>query len=315
MANILFTTQCNKHCSYCFSDPGPGAKLLSRENYDYFLNFLNNSRARGFGIAGGEPTLHPDFVEYLRVAYYRGFSVSVFTNGTASRGLTDQIYKFLTEESVSPNRVRILVNYDHDQPPDSFLSKLNRWCSLGYNIVPDTHPVYELIELLDVIKDHELRPLLRVALARPSPSGNNNHIPHSMERRWAIELLRLAEHSYKHGIKLGFDCGFNYCQFARSEIGQLYSHGVSLNFECPTVVDVDPDLYAIRCFALNEPRVDLRQFVDLDHLKSFFERVHQPPQPCQECGLYQMGNCGGPCKALSAHPHLSNGVSQCQPRK
>ena len=85
MTNILLTYRCNLHCSYCFAN-----EFVNKENKDITISnflkavsFVTKSENADVGLIGGEPTLHPGFLEIMEllIANQRVSQISLFTNG------------------------------------------------------------------------------------------------------------------------------------------------------------------------------------------------------------------------------------------
>ncbi len=87
MSNVLLTEICNRRCPYCFAQHAMArgdARTMSLAEVVRVADLLVASRAARVGILGGEPTLHPDFVDILPYLLSRGLRATVFTNGLAS---------------------------------------------------------------------------------------------------------------------------------------------------------------------------------------------------------------------------------------
>ncbi len=89
--NIKMLDLCNAACSFCgYNKERLGEKI--RQGFkpytldvDAVLKRLPDLKRKGIGIlhlTGGEPTLHPRFVEFVREARQQGFSVRTGTNGS-----------------------------------------------------------------------------------------------------------------------------------------------------------------------------------------------------------------------------------------
>ncbi|MBT8489822.1 MAG: radical SAM protein, partial [Deltaproteobacteria bacterium] len=83
MPNILLTNYCNLNCPYCFA-----GKMMSRKgnnisvhNFKKAVSYLKKNREKHVGIIGGEPTLHPRFLDLMTYVIEQGFKVQLFTNG------------------------------------------------------------------------------------------------------------------------------------------------------------------------------------------------------------------------------------------
>jgi uncharacterized radical SAM superfamily Fe-S cluster-containing enzyme len=81
---IDVTNLCNQNCPICLAyvDAMGFAYRPPLEYFDkIFRHFLNNDPKPNMCFFGGEPTVHPDFLEILRLARSYGFQAQVFTNG------------------------------------------------------------------------------------------------------------------------------------------------------------------------------------------------------------------------------------------
>ena len=78
---------CNHYCFWCV-DPSHRPVAASRSFLWQLLEELVAFTAHGFSVqgivfkGGGEPTLHPDFVDLMGKAYSFGFDIGVVTNGS-----------------------------------------------------------------------------------------------------------------------------------------------------------------------------------------------------------------------------------------
>lgn len=83
---VEITQKCNLTCPTCYAASSPeNDHFLSVDEYHTLLNKLLENRhgnADAVQISGGEPTLHPDLLEMIEIAYEKGFRhVYVNTNG------------------------------------------------------------------------------------------------------------------------------------------------------------------------------------------------------------------------------------------
>jgi pyruvate formate lyase activating enzyme len=87
IATTVFTSGCNFRCPFCynpelvFSPPSLSGKENGME--EDFFKFLKSRKGKldGVCITGGEPTLQPDLVEFMKKVKEMGFSVKLDTNG------------------------------------------------------------------------------------------------------------------------------------------------------------------------------------------------------------------------------------------
>lgn len=81
---IDVTNLCNQNCPICLAYVD-AMGFVYRPPVEYFdkifRHFLNNDPKPNMCFFGGEPTVHPDFLEIVRLARSYGFQVQLFTNG------------------------------------------------------------------------------------------------------------------------------------------------------------------------------------------------------------------------------------------
>jgi len=81
---IEVTSKCNLSCPLCYADAGEGT-FLPIEKIEEMMNFFQDSeggQAEILQISGGEPTLHPDIINIIKLAKAKKFKyVMVNTNG------------------------------------------------------------------------------------------------------------------------------------------------------------------------------------------------------------------------------------------
>jgi MoaA/NifB/PqqE/SkfB family radical SAM enzyme len=80
------TTTCNLHCKHCyFGDYLSKNQFVNKEQFCLELDRLKNDKHKKIVLLGGEPTLHPDYPELLKIASQKGFSeITVDTNACAN---------------------------------------------------------------------------------------------------------------------------------------------------------------------------------------------------------------------------------------
>jgi 7,8-dihydro-6-hydroxymethylpterin dimethyltransferase len=87
LGNIDLTNRCNLTCPICFANSNVTGKIYepSKEQVMEMLQLYRNEQpvaGRLVQFSGGEPTIHPDFLEILRGAREMGFShIQVASNG------------------------------------------------------------------------------------------------------------------------------------------------------------------------------------------------------------------------------------------
>lgn len=80
-ASVELTDQCNASCRFCYRDSGPGNRSVLT-NWSLLLDHLASAGVIHVQLTGGEPSLHPEFLQILKIALVKFDLVSVLTNGS-----------------------------------------------------------------------------------------------------------------------------------------------------------------------------------------------------------------------------------------
>lgn len=333
--NILLTTGCNRRCVYCFAverisagssgrgftekdKPSGGIKsakkdredpeqrsLISTQDFEYAVGFAGSDKT--IGILGGEPSLHPRFIELLEIAWAKGLCTKIFTNGLWPDGVVDEMKRRGPELG---RRLHIVVNINSpEETPDDeqerqagFLEELGPWCVLGYNICRvDFDPGF----LVEKAERFRTKRELRMAVAQPLAGMDNAHVDLEEYASLSPALIRLAERSDEKGIRVAFDCGFVMCMFTPEQVGKLIMHGTRFMIRCSPVIDVGVDLSVWACFPLSTigKGAHLKDFADQASIYSHFKKVFRPlyeagaMEKCIDCVHRKRGRCTGGCAA------------------
>ena len=83
------TFNCNESCSFCFNRAMPSVPNMVRDDFHKMLGTIKTLGVKTLDILGGEPTLHPELVEYVRLAALSRLTVNISSNGTRPGVLED----------------------------------------------------------------------------------------------------------------------------------------------------------------------------------------------------------------------------------
>lgn len=101
---IELTTACNLRCSYCYRKSGPNEpedRLATSRLLEILVVLLNNG-LHSVELTGGEPLLHPNFVQIVNFCGERFSLIGLLTNGTLiTESLLDKLLPFRDKMVVS----------------------------------------------------------------------------------------------------------------------------------------------------------------------------------------------------------------------
>ncbi len=114
LACTIFTLGCNFRCPFC---QNASLVLSQRKNSQYeeeeILNFLSSRKhiLEGICISGGEPTIQPDLIHFIRKVKSMGYLVKLDTNGTHPK-LIRQLMKEHTIDMIAMDIKNSKENYE-----------------------------------------------------------------------------------------------------------------------------------------------------------------------------------------------------------
>jgi organic radical activating enzyme len=312
VANIAITTGCSRSCDFCFAPKSAehGAtppSLMSRATFVGALDFVDRSGVNEVRLLGGEPTLHPHFVEFLSLALERGKPVRVFTNGTMS----EPILEFV--EKLDETRVIFLVNISSVTTADDaetlarVLQRLGPRSMLAVT-VRRSRPnlvapfVSRQEDLFDTIDRYRLRRAIRLGIAHPRVGSLNAFLPPSQYTSAARSMAALVEQATARNVAVSLDCGIGPC-IAREVFrrGAWEDSQASVG-QCNPVLDICPDGTVVPCFPLAtlcSRRLDATATASA--VRAEFEdalRVYRGVgvgKACAACQFKRSGRCFGGC--------------------
>ena len=313
MANTLFTTYCNRNCSYCFAkekvdlgrNQGDPSKNLSTEGLEKIIDFFKRSQLTRFVVLGGEPTLHPRFGPMIdRILEEPSFdSVMVFTNAL----MPESARAYLANQRDKRIHVAVNLNAEKEYTPTQWaqvnetLHALGSKVGLGINVYA---PGQDYEFLIDAILRHGLTKHVRVGLTHPVSGSGNIHAQTEDFPAIAEDLVRFAALGATHGISFSFDCGFTFCMFTLDQHKELLRHAVRFKSVCSPIIDIGPDLTIWRCFPMvNRANARLEDFQAKNEMIRFYNQKFGKYLPmgnrpeCPQCQYRVHGLCSGGCLA------------------
>lgn len=313
MANILLTTNCNLSCEFCFARERIQKiprQNMSMSNIEKVIQFLKHSNFPNLRLMGGEPTLHPQFEEIVKMGLHEGFHIDLLSNGTWKEKYNNLF------SGISPEHISFLLNVNH---PDKYtkvewqtiqnnLFRLNcrNGVSLSFNIV-EIEPEYEYI--FDLTQQYGIKQI-RLSFSLPIIGRNNRYIELADYKSAVPFIMKFVNKCRENNVSVCLDNAIPLCIFSYEEIGQLILEKVldlSRNVSCEPVIDIGPDLTIWYCFCLSG--IYNKKLDDFDNLEEIVNYYHQITRPmvnstysmkeCVNCTYKETWNCQGGCLAFS----------------
>ncbi len=200
---IEVNSTCNMNCPLCFSEARPGFNLTMEEVEQMLDDYVRTEGTpEVLQFSGGEPTIHPQIIDFVRAAKARGIRhVMINTNG--KRIASDD--RFLAQlKEVWPSIYFQFDGFDCETyriirgEPDILEEKLralDRLAEIGLNVT--------LVPAIERgVNEHEIGKIIEFAIEHPAVRGINfqpafhagRHVQHDPMNRMTIpDIVKLIE--------------------------------------------------------------------------------------------------------------------------
>lgn len=307
--NLMLNTYCNFHCPYCFAQSemkNNKIQNISKENFKKFLDFCKNSDEKDVRIIGGEPTLHPNFFDFIdMVVNYNYFDrIVVFSNFSFSLEFAEKIIEYNKKIPIN-----FLPNINNNP---KYIQIVERNLDLLTMAIPES--VYRIsINIFDpnqdmsfwenIIAKYNIKEI-RWSITVPNTSLNKDFNFKQYFHNFQDILKEMLSWTTKYNINLSCDCNNPpICAYDDDFIvyamkvdpcffGELHCTGAAM--------DVTPNLDVIGCFGCNGYKERLENFNTISEIyddlqeKEKWLRQTPPQEECLKCPRHaRTGNfCG-----------------------
>ncbi|MFH1174995.1 MAG: radical SAM protein [archaeon] len=117
-AGISLTEACNMACEHCYigrkifwRKTHYGVKSISFDQFKQLLPQLIEAHVTRVNLGGGEPPLHPHFIDIVHMLYDAGIKVALVTNGSKMKILRGHLRLF--------NDIGVSIDYPDDRHSDN----------------------------------------------------------------------------------------------------------------------------------------------------------------------------------------------------
>jgi radical SAM protein with 4Fe4S-binding SPASM domain len=307
MVAVHFSTRCGAACSFCYaSDPlAERIQPTPLVEIEKILTKLSSDGVSEILFVGGDPVIHPDFVESLQIAKRLGLKISVLSNSWAIRPLQSFDHAVTLIDSCEAT-IHGSNAETHDaltQRHGSFtalIKNLQKVASLGKSIGVCTNAtpnnLYQIYDIVDVLSNTYRIPIRSLMIQRIVPSGGaTGEFKFGLNLNDIDILMRQIDRIVNHfDIPFLFEDPVPWCtvdpQFhkylARCEWG--YTRGA-----------VNSTGFLNRCGADDQYRLgsiwdgNVQDIWKSNPILQSFRSKQYLPHECQLCNLLRQ--CGGGC--------------------
>jgi len=278
---------------------------ISGENFRTAVDFLLENSQDSIGLIGGEPTLHPEFIEFVSYIIRQGGRVRLFSNGLiSSEAVIEGLRQF------DKDQLSILINlndrssYSKKQMNilETIFNALGNKIRLGYNIFTEK---FSLDFHCSTILKFNLIKGIRLGLTSPIlNAGKHDYIKDLSMDKIAESIIDNVNSIEKNDILLNFDCGFFMCMFSQEQLGILAEKSQGFVSSCQPIIDIDINLDAHRCFPLTGMmKKNIKEVESFDSLVAHYNtrleafKIFGRNNQCLDCKFMKRNQCRGECFA------------------
>jgi hypothetical protein len=291
------------------------AHQMSLNDLRSVIRWLKESKIDKVKLAGGEPTLHSDLIDFVNELLKN----KVIIDGVLTNGLGEtELYKTVADLT----RTNWLFNVKNPRGYTStewdLLNKnleTLKWrnCNrpvkeYGFDTTALRHlclsitfyePSQDYSYIIELAKKYE-SPVIRYDFARPSSNKNNIYVDFENLAGVKATSMEFVRRCVREGIKPAVDCAIPLCMYTQEELRylHLFSNFYSV---CTPHVDVMPDLTVEYCTSMRGilPSYKIRDMTvgEIFHHLFYDANKHRRHtlSRCRNCRNYEEKLCQGFC--------------------
>lgn len=209
LADISISNYCTNGCSYCYRKSNEEGKFMSLENYRFALQELTSKKYGSIfqvALGGGEPLLHPDFNEIIKITREE---YGIIPNYTTSG-------KFFNQENIEATRAycgAVAISWDpYRNLSTEELSEIGPYLK-NNDILANIHYVIsektinDAVDLLNGKYDKYIKNFNSVIFLTYKPTGRAENSESIRSADTLKTFLNLVDNPVTN-IKIGFDACF-----------------------------------------------------------------------------------------------------------
>jgi uncharacterized radical SAM superfamily Fe-S cluster-containing enzyme len=290
---VEITSACNLHCPMCYASSGPEGKHLDFAQCRAAIDRLVQveGRAEVLQLSGGEPTIHPDFLQILEYACSCAIDL-IMINSNGLRFAHDPA--FVEAVARFSKRLEVYLQFDG-------------FSAQGSTVLRGEPLVEAKLRAIEALGRHGVRVIL-VTTLQP---GVNDHeigaiVKFGLERRWITGIsFQPATYSGRHVLPADLERRITFPDVVRAVAEQtdgLFQADDFLPLPC-----AHPNCHSLAyAYRAGGQVIPLARFIDarqhLDLLANGITFTRARARELIERYLSRLGCCGGNCAPAGAAP-------------
>jgi radical SAM protein with 4Fe4S-binding SPASM domain len=260
LADISISNYCTNGCSYCYRESSEEGKFMPLEDYEFVLNELTNEKYGSvfqIALGGGEPLLHPNFNEIIRITREE---YGIIPNYTTCGKFFNQENMEVTSAycgavAISWDPYRDL-SFEELSEIGSYLKDNDILANIHYVVSEKT--INDAAQILNGGYDEYLQNFNSVIFLTYKPTGRAENSESIKSKENLKSFLNLVDNPITK-IKIGFDACFVPVLMKATDINIDFVDSCECGFFS---VYIDENLNVIPCSFCNENKYsyNLKQF-------------------------------------------------------
>lgn len=317
--NFIITEHCNKGCPYCFAAEHRKESQEKIMSLDQFKNLLDtiekkDDKKKHIKLLGGEPTMHPDFSDFLDELVKRDIGVTIISNFLFSDKIKEKIIE--TTKHVTIDFLVNATNLDERNLIEKWAKNYNdiyyhlyhldkeQSMSVGYTFEQDKSWRY-YVQYTDFLLQY-IPKIERLRLSLPYPGERDKKEDFFFINNYELgeKFLIMTKKAIDVAATPSIDCIVYPCMFENKEEYKFVSKfAQGFKIQCDGAPsDVFPNGDMIYCYPTKDSlKVNVFEFDSMqgaiDSLiktrESKLEAIEKP-ETCKSCRFLHKG-CEGPC--------------------
>ncbi len=284
---------------------------MSWDNIIYTLDFYHANGLKDVSYLGGEPTVHPDFVEIIDYTLNRGFVVKIFTSAIMPEEKMNRLYEVI-EKHKAFDRIHFVCNANdpkYNKPKEwelieKFYKKFSNLIVQGFNIFEDD---FDMTFLFDNVVKYGLRPFLRIGITHKILGAQSNMCITPDKYPAVVKRLKhFLPFAQAAQVAYNIDCGLPMCAFSDEDLGVFSRANTNFSWKCSPVLDIGPDMTIWPCFPLSDMNTKtLFDFNSISDIMAYFSNIIAEQRgnnngiyvECDTCRQLETNICTGGCQS------------------